>query len=163
MQSKVPVQKVLSTPFGFWRVDDSMNPYKQFKMWMAHTNFSITDEVLIAIEEVPGVEVLQPMTRYRFIVGVGELFDIREVRTAIEEMLGCHKDFDSMIQDEQILQQIHELRKQLAVYNRWAIYVFPNGQLDFTTSDDPNFGQQLNLFKQAVDHSNGVLIESENE
>jgi hypothetical protein len=115
------------------------------------------------MKDVPGVEVLQVITRYRFIVGVGELFDIRNVRTNIEELLGCHQDEDDMISDEVILQRIHELRQQLAVYDQWAIYVFPNGEIDFATSEEDNFGQQLNLYRQAVDHSNGVLIESDNE
>jgi hypothetical protein len=132
-------------------------------MWMAHTNFSITDEILNSIEEVPGVEVLQPMTRYRFIIGIGELFDIREVRTMIEEMLGCNKNFDLVINDDKVLKEVYDLKNQLSTFNRWAIYVFPNGNIDFATSDEADFGQQLNMYKQAVDHSNGVLIESDHE
>jgi hypothetical protein len=160
---KMPVQNVMSTPFGFWRVDDSMHPFKQFKMWMGHTNFTITPEVVEVIKSVPGVEVLQIMTRYRFIMGIGELFDIHDVRVTIENELECNKDESDMIPDQKLLEQISELRKSLAVYPQWAIYVFPNGEIDFTTSEEKNFGQQLNLYKQAVDHSNGVLIESENE
>jgi len=164
MVQRMPIQNVMSTPFGFWRVDDAMNPFKQFKMWMGHTNFSITPEVVEIIKSIPGVEVLQIMTRYRFIIGVGELFDIRDVRSTIETQLECHKDECDMIPDQQLLVQIFELREQLtAKFDQWAIYVFPNGQIDFTTSDEENFGQQLNLYKQAVDHSNGVLIESDNE
>jgi len=132
-------------------------------MWMGHTNFTITPDIVDAVKELPGIEVLQIMTRYRFIIGVGELFDIREVRTSIEALLECNKDEDSMIADERLLEQIHDLRQQLSIYNQWAIYVFPNGKIDFTTSEESDFGQQLNTFKQAVDHSNGVLIESTNE
>lgn len=160
---QMPVQNIMSTPFGFWKVDDSMNPFKQFKLWMGHTNFTITNEIVEVIKSVPGVEVLQIMTRYRFIVGVAELFDIHDVRITIEELLECHKDESDMIPDEGLLEQIYELRKHLSVYSQWAIYVFPNGQIEFTTSEEENFGQQLNMFKQAVDHSNGVLIESDNE
>lgn len=161
---KANVQNVMSTPFGFWRVDDSMNPYKQFKMWMGHTNFSITRDVVEVLQSIPGVEVLQIMTRYRFIIGVGELFDIRDVRRTIETQLECHKDECDMIPDQELLAQIFELRATLTdKFDQWAIYVFPNGKIDFTTSDEANFGQQLNMYRQAVDYSNGVLIESENE
>lgn len=160
---EIQVQNVMSTPFGFWKVDDTMNPYKQFKMWMGHTNFSITQNVVDTIRGIPGVEVLQVMTRYRFIIGIGELFDIRNVRTDIENLLKCHKDENDMIFDNNVLEQVHELKKQLSKFNQWAIYVFPNGQIDFSTSDETEFGRQLNLYKQAVDYSNGVLIESENE
>jgi hypothetical protein len=163
MMHRMPVQNVMSTPFGFWRVDDAMNPFKQFKMWMGHTNFSITPEVVEVIKSVPGVEVLQIMTRYRFIIGVGELFDIRDVRSTIETQLECHRDEHDMIPDQKLLEQIFELRKQLESFDQWAIYVFPNGQIDFATSEQEDFGKQLHIYRKAVDYSNGVLIESENE
>jgi hypothetical protein len=162
-QQRMPIQNVMSTPFGFWRVDDAMNPFKQFKMWLGHTNFTITPEIVEVIKAVPGVEVLQIMTRYRFIIGVGELFDIHDVRVTIENELECNRDETDMISDQKLLEQVFELREQLSMHDQWAIYVFPNGEIDFTTSDEDNFGQQLNLYRQAVDHSNGVLIESDNE
>ena len=163
-EHNVPIQNVMSTPFGFWKIDDTMNPYKQFKMWMAHTNFTITEEIVNIVKEIPGVEVLQVMTRYRFIVGVGELFEIRDVRTNIEGALNCNQDENDLINDAGILEEVHELKKALSQdCNQWAIYIFPNGQIDFTTSEEAAFGQRLNIFKQAVDHSSGVLIESDNE
>ena len=155
------IQKVMSTPFGIWQVDDSMNPYKQFELWMAHTNFSITKEIAELIAKTPGVEVLQIVTRYRFIVGVGELFDIHDVRVAIEKVLMCNQDEKEMIENEEIYNKVHELKQSLKSYNQWAIYVFPNGNIDFTTSDDENFVKQRNMYRQAVDFSNGVLVESE--
>jgi hypothetical protein len=157
------IQDVMSTPFGLWRVDDAMNPYRQFKLWMGHTNFSITQEVVDIIKNIPGVEVLQVMTRYRFIIGIGELFDMHDVRIAIEQQLQCHQNEETLITDQKTLQQVKDLKEQLSVYNKWAIYVFPNGNIDFSTSDESNFGQQLNLYRQAVDYSSGILIESEYE
>jgi hypothetical protein len=161
--SKLPVQDIMQTPLGLWRVNDTMNPYKQFKLWMGHTNFTITSDVVDIIQDIPGVEVLQVMTRYRFIIGVGELFSIRDVRVAIESQLDCNMDIDSMISDQQVLQEVHELEKTLSVYDKWAIYVFPNGELDWTHSGEEDFGTQLNIYKDAVDHSSGLLIEGNNE
>ena len=158
-----PIQNVMSTPFGLWKVDDTMNPYKQFKLWMGHTNFTITDEIAEILDVIPGVEVLQILTRYRFVIAVGELFDIHDVRIAIEDSLVCNKDAIDRINDESIKQQVYDLKAALSTYDKWAIYVFPNGQLDFTTSEQEDFGKQLNLFKQAIDYSNGILIESDNE
>ena len=83
----IPVQQVMQTPFGLWQVDDAMNPFRQFKFWMGHTNFSIGQNAELILRSMPGVEVLKILTRYRFIIGVGELFDIRNVRTQIEEAL----------------------------------------------------------------------------
>lgn len=155
------VQNVMSTPFGLWRVDDSMHPYKQFQLWMGYTNFSINQNVVNTIKTTPGVEVLQVMTRYRFIMGVGELFNIHDVRTSIEKALLCNKDEKEMIENKEILKKIDMLKKDLSTYNQWAIYVFPNGNIDFTTSDKKDFFSERNTFRQAVDYSSGVLIESE--
>jgi hypothetical protein len=157
------ISNVMSTPFGFWRVDDSMHPYKQFKLWMAHTNFSITRRVVATIKKVPGVEVLQVISRYRFIMGVGELFTMRDVRHTIEKALVCNQDESDMIGNPKILEQVHQLRDSLSSYDEWAIYIFPNGNIDFSTSENPNFVQQRNVYRQAVDYSNGVLLESDNE
>jgi len=157
----IPTQNVMSTPFGIWRVDDSMHPYKQFKLWMAHTNFSITPTIVEMIKKTPGVEVLQVITRYRFIIGIGELFDIHDVRLAIEKTLMCNQNESDMIHNNEICEKVEEIKKSLESHNKWAIYIFPNGKIDFTTSDDEDFIKQRNLYRQAVDYSSGVLMESE--
>jgi len=158
------MQNVMSTPFGFWKVDDTMNPYKQFKMWMGHTNFSITEEVVNTIKQIPGVEVLKILTRYRFIVGVAELFEFSDIRRNVEEYLSCHQDEISLIVDDELKQKVYDLQEKLSSqYNQWAIYVLPNGNYDYTTSDEEEFFPKLNLFKNAVDHSQGILIEGKNE
>lgn len=160
----ISTENVINTPFGLWRVNDCMNPYRQFQLWMAHTNFTISDEIVKTIKDIPGIEILKILTRYRFLVGVGELFDIRQVRTMIETALNCHCDEIDLILDNEIKQKVNTLKNKLSKQNnRWAIYVFPNGTIDFTTSNESNFYQQLNLYKQAVDYSNGVLIESDND
>jgi len=87
--NKMISHNLLSTPFGLWKINDIMNPYRQFKLWMGHTNFTINKNVAHIIKSIPGVEVLSIITRYRFLIGVGEMFDIRDVRTAIEKSLQC--------------------------------------------------------------------------
>lgn len=159
----MPMQNVMSTPFGLWKVDDTMNPYKQFKLWMGHFNFTITEDIAQIIDNIPGVEVFQILTRYRFVVAPGELFDIHDVRVSIEEALDCNKDELDRISDESLRQRIYDLKKTLSVFDKWAIYVFPHGELDFVTSDQEDFGIQLSLFKTAIDYSSGILIESDNE
>ena len=160
------IQDVMSTPFGFWRIDDIMNPYKQFKLWMGHTNFTINQKVAQIIKSTPGVEVLTILTRYRFLIGVGELFEIRNVRTAIEKSLKCNTEETNLINNTQIKQEIENLKSKLLKTNdRWAIYVFPNGKIDFITDANgtKQFSEKLLLYKHAVDHSTGILIENDNE
>ncbi len=156
------IQNVISTPFGIWRVDDSMNPYKQFKLWMGHTNFTINKKIAFIIKHVPGVEVLIIISRYRFMIGVGEMFDIRDVRVAIEKTLQCSSEGLLLIADEDLKGQIKALREKLATYDKWAIYVFPNGTIDFVTDESgvKQFSEKLLMYKHAVDHSSGILIEN---
>ena len=53
----------------------------------------------------------------------------------------------------------------LKTNDRWAIYVFPNGKIDFVTDKNgmKQFNDKLLVYKQAVDHSTGILIEKDNE
>ena len=90
---------ILNTPFGFCRVDDSMNPFKRFDFWMGHTTFDITPEVRDSLKVAYGVEVLHLITRYRFIIAIGKAFNFRDVRVNIEkELCGMHK-VSSLIDD----------------------------------------------------------------
>lgn len=160
MEQEFKAENVISTPFGLWRVDDTMNPYKQFKLWMGNTNFTITKKIVDTIRTIPGIEILKVLTRYKFIVGVGQLFEFKDVRLAIEKALSCHTELISLIKDDKVKQQVMDLQNQLSQYKKWAIYVFPNGQLDFTTSNEEDYNKKLGLFRQAVDYSNGILIEN---
>lgn len=58
-----------------------------FDCWIAHTNFDITETIKNAINKVEGVEVLKIHSRYRFFIGVGKMFDFKEVRKEIENRL----------------------------------------------------------------------------
>lgn len=58
-----------------------------FDCWIGHTNFDITPTIKNILDTTEGVEVLKVLSRYRFFVGVGKLFDFKEVRQNIEEHL----------------------------------------------------------------------------
>lgn len=98
-EEEVPVQNLMATPFGLWNVDDSMNPFRDFKFWMGHTNFSIGRNAESVMKRIPGVEVLKVLTRYRFIIGVGKLYHIRDVRTRIEMAL-CGTSYDNNLKED---------------------------------------------------------------
>jgi len=86
----IEVQNMMQTPWGIWHVNDDMNPFRQFEFWMAYTNFSIGPKASEIISRVPGVEVLSVLSRYRFIVGFGKLFKVKQVAANIEQAL-CGK------------------------------------------------------------------------
>jgi hypothetical protein len=58
-----------------------------FDCWIAHTNFDITEKIKNTINKIEGVEALKVYSRYRFFIGVGKMFDFKEVRKEIENRL----------------------------------------------------------------------------
>lgn len=58
-----------------------------FDCWIAHTNFDITPRIKDKLNEVPGIELLKICSRYRFFIGIGQMFDFTEVRNTIEKNL----------------------------------------------------------------------------
>lgn len=66
---------------------ESVTLTSNFDCWMGHTNFNITNEIKEELNKVDGVEVLKIVSRYRFFVGVGKMFDFSGVRNNIESAL----------------------------------------------------------------------------
>lgn len=58
-----------------------------FDCWIAHTNFDITQKIKDRLNSIPGIELLKICSRYRFFIGIGQMFDFKEVRNKIEESL----------------------------------------------------------------------------
>ncbi len=58
-----------------------------FNCWVAHTNFNLTERLKNELDSVEGVELLKIFSRYRFLVGVGKMFDFTEVRREIEKLI----------------------------------------------------------------------------
>ena len=153
------IPKLVNTPMGMYNVNDKMSPTKQFDCWLGYTAFDITQEVQDAIEKIPGVEVLMVLTRYRFFLGIGKLFSFRDVRVNIEKHI-C----PSAEHHEQTSDSINLLKQDLSSHKHWAIFVFPNGELDCISSDSANdklFKATLLLYKNAKLISGGVLLQSD--
>ena len=64
-----------------------VNMLAQFDCWVGHTNFNITKTIKDTLNAAEGVEILKVNSRYRFFIGVGKMFDFKDVRTNIEEKL----------------------------------------------------------------------------
>ena len=79
------------TPQMMVPIDDKMmeniNLANNFDCWMGHTNFNITEGIKDQLNETDGIEVLRVCSRHRFFIGVGRMFDFKEVRQKIEDIL----------------------------------------------------------------------------
>lgn len=58
-----------------------------FDCWIGHTNFNLTEEIKNHLNRIEGVEVLKICSRYRFFIGIGKMFDFKQVRKDIENKL----------------------------------------------------------------------------
>lgn len=77
--------KVIATPMGLIPYNEYTASSKIFNFWIGHTNFTISKQAANIIENTDGVETLDIFTRYRFRIGIGKVFEDREVMRLIEE------------------------------------------------------------------------------
>lgn len=56
-----------------------------FECWVGHTNFNITNEIKNKLDSTEGVELLKICSRYRFFIGIGQMFNFQDVRKNIED------------------------------------------------------------------------------
>lgn len=63
---------------------EELTMLSNFECWMAHTNFDITPSIKEKLNNIPGIEVLKICSRYRFFIGIGNMFDFSKVRVDIE-------------------------------------------------------------------------------
>lgn len=66
---------------------EDINIISTFDCWVGHTNFDITPRIKDKLDKIPGIEVLKICSRYRFFIGIGNMFDFSEVRKIIEKEL----------------------------------------------------------------------------
>lgn len=90
---------MISSPMGLIPLTEYSSPERVFNFWIAHTNFNVSAKVRDMVEKVPGVEILDIFSRYRFRIGVGKLWEAGTVMSHITKKLGCkmimeEKDLD---------------------------------------------------------------------
>lgn len=71
---------------------DDIAMLNNFECWMGHTNFDITPEIKEKLNIISGIELLKICSRYRFFIGIGRMFDFKDVRKTIEEEIVKQKE-----------------------------------------------------------------------
>ena len=72
--------------------NDDLDDEVLYNFWICHSDSTINRNVYEAIQHVEGVETLEPVTRYRFRVGIAKLFDEDEVKERIEKTMLSYID-----------------------------------------------------------------------
>lgn len=151
-------KNLINTPFGMFRVNDSMNPIRQFNLKMVNTNFPITPKIKMLLDDLEGIEVFFPITRYKFIIGIGKVFNTKEVEDSIKNILIDSNEI-IIYQDNELNKNLNELIDKIGKSNKyWIIYAFPNGNLDYSCEDTMNTHK---LYKESQVYSKGKIIVSE--
>ena len=154
---KIP--SLVTTPMGMYQLHDKMNIMNQFDCWMGYTNFDITESVKEVIENIQGVELLNIMTRYRFFLGVGKLFDFSDVRREIEESL--RGDYSP---DGDTEETVGIIRDNLSSDRYWAIFVCKSGEILYTSTnedDDEIYKKTLEHYKKRKSENGGLIYQNE--
>ena len=105
------------------------------------------------------------LTRYRFFIGIGRMFSFRDVRVTIEkEVLSDGYTYEEeKIDSTDSLELVEEIKKSLMDSNHWAIFVFPNGEVDYISADsleDKAYKETLTLYRHAETITGGFIIKS---
>lgn len=80
------LDKPLIVPVSQQLLED-VTMLSNYDCWIGHTNFDITPIVKDKLNTIPGIEVLKICSRYRFFIGIGNMFNFTDVRKIIESEL----------------------------------------------------------------------------
>lgn len=160
---------VIPTPDGFMPVFIYKQNafFENFRFWMMHTNFPITEDMQEALDFHDGVELLDIVTKYRVRIGIGKCFDPEKVKLSIEELLEAQRpskkeSITQMKLDDEMVEKVETLKRMAAEnYNYWMIYVVPNGELVLARTDEgQHYENYLDLLRQTQELAGGTLIVS---
>lgn len=143
---------LITSPFGVYRLHDYFNPMKQYDWHIAHTNFNITEKVVEDLSLIDGVELLLPVSRYRFMVAFGKAFNQENVK----DLIHLHFKVSPSLSTE-VEQKIKELKQ---IYEYWAVYYLNENTWDYATESD--YVDKIYIFKRKKIEQGGVLITHEN-
>jgi hypothetical protein len=152
-------QKILYTPMGAYPEESQMKPSDRWDCWLGHTNFDITNDVGTQIEGIEGVEALRVLGRYSFFIGVGRLFDIKDVRISMEKEL-CVYTEQEILSDENTQATVNLVKEQLKTEKYWSMLVSPEGEVDYIVSDklDRIYLEGLNGLLERKQNIGGIIL-----
>ena len=168
---KASPTRLLNTPFGIMTIGDHNLVAKQFDFWTLHTNFDITPEIVDIIENVPGVETLDVLTRYRARVGFPKsgFFDSSVVKVNIQNAiyeLDKNRDVNlskhiATIFNNDVAAIVMAEKEKVEDSTSWAIFILPNGELTTVVEDDQTiFNDSVQKFTELQSDVGGYLITS---
>ena len=164
--SAMEIPRLVQTPLGIFHYEDKLKPSEKFDCWIGYTNFDITQNVSDLIEHVDGVQALEVMSRYTFFLGVGKMFNFRDVRLGIEILIlepEYPKDTLTILDSDEIIRSVELIKEQLSSEKHWAIFVSNEGDIDYAKTDNKNdeqFLKTLLVFEETKQSIGGFILKS---
>jgi hypothetical protein len=165
--SAMEIPRLVQTPLGIFHYDDKLKPSEKFDCWIGYTNFDITEDIKDKIERTEGVEALEIMSRYTFFLGVGKMFNFRDVRILIETAIINEEylsDEEIFLADESIRSSVEIIKEQLSSEKHWAILISADGIIDYAKTNNQNDEQYLRslvIFEEIKTQFGGVILTNE--
>ena len=147
---------VINTPFGKYAMDDNLLPTNLFDCWIGHTNFDITKKELDILNKIDGVESLKVMTRYRFFIGIGKLFDFSSVRSDIQKKLLIDKNID-----DDYIDNITNIISSVENNKKWAVFIGNDGSIKKIICNDDDCDNYYKSLDNLRSLKNGSIITSD--
>lgn len=160
MDSMMRLGNVQMTPIGPVEVSTENHPLRNIEFFTGITNFNITISDLNKINAADGVEFLQSLSRYRFVIGVGQLFSVDEVLNNIEACLGIISQNEQLeLERNPEIVKIKEFLNQKYGEGNWAAYVYPNGEYEAKlVEDEASLDKVIDTFTSLKRLSDGIII-----
>ena len=164
--SAMEIPRLVQTPLGIFHYEDKLKPAEKFDCWIGYTNFDITQNISDLIECVDGVEALEVMSRYTFFLGVGKMFNFRDVRLGIESLIlepEYPEDTLTILDSDEIIRSVEIIKEQLSSEKHWAIFVSNEGDIDYAKTDNKNDEQFLKtvlFFEETKQSIGGFILKS---
>ncbi len=164
-----PVRVVLTNK-GLLTVTESATANSHFDFWTLHTNFDITEDVANKIIKSPGVDAFMPLTRYRCRIGFPRsgLFNVTEMKLHIQKILTEEEknNIEDLIKpnftDEAQLKIDDKIVQLKQRSKHWALFVFPNGDMEVVESDSStsNYKSKLSVLEETQKMVGGHIYQS---
>lgn len=144
------------SPMGFTRIGVGQN---SLNLWIADTNFVVSDHVVKTLSQVPGIESIEVLSPYRLRLLIGNAFDEEVVQTEAEITLGVCAP-ESLLPEE-FKSRFDVLREFVAPNRYWGIVVFPNGRLEHAEGDSyRELREQFDCLRTAAYLTGGYFVSS---
>lgn len=138
-----------------YKVDQNTN---SFNMWVMETNFDLGIDELNLIDDMPGIEIIEPFSAYRARICIGNCFDGKSVRRSIREAL-CETPPNLPLSKANMANIEKDMVDLKLAERPWLIYVLPNGNHEPHSCDSKeDFNKLYSQYNEVRQVIGGLLL-----